>query len=89
MTPEDIVAATGMTPTNVWQMMHRMAAGRRGGEGRPGEISPCSRRVLTPCQDGQEVRKPRKRPKVRMTASQEPDILTNLTGTQNREGRPT
>jgi hypothetical protein len=25
LTPQDIVAATGMTPTNVWQMMHRMA----------------------------------------------------------------
>ena len=26
LSPQDITAATGMSPTNVWQMLHRMTA---------------------------------------------------------------
>lgn len=70
LTPQDIVASTGMSPTNVWQMLHRMAV--------DGDIVKVGRgKYRHPGQP--EVRQPRKRPKVRMSGL-DPDILTNLTG---------
>jgi len=82
LTPQDIVAATGMTPTNVWQMMHRMATdGEVVKVGRGKYRHPDRPEISTPLSGRSVSQEAEKKPQSQ-DDGHGPDILTNLTGSE-------
>ena len=80
LTPQDIVASTGMSPTNVWQMLHRMAVdGDIVKVGRGKYRHPDQPEIVTPM-SGRSVSQEAEKKTQSQGAAHDPDILTNLTG---------
>ena len=80
LTPQDIVATTGMSPTNVWQMLHRMATdGEVVKIGRGKYRHPDRAEMPTPL-SGRSVSQEGGESSQSQDEGQQTDILTDLTG---------